>query len=373
MKRILLLLVILLSSLAPGAVQAQEEIVVLSSSTVADFPLSLEFRLEAQSSADIAFIALHYQVERMNFAKVTSEVRPRFRPSPVVEVSWKWDMRLGNLPAGTRLKYWWTLGDAEGRQLRTELRSFEFNDERYNWQSLTEGSVTIFWYEGDEAFSRELLDAAQTSLDRLGRDIGVRLEMPVRVFVYSSAEDLRGALIYPIGWEGGVAFSDFGVILLGVSPNELDYGTRTIAHEITHLLVHEVTFSPYADLPPWLNEGLATYGEGELEQMQQSILEQAISQEALISVRTLSAPFSSDPRQAILSYAQSFALVEFLLNGYGQKRMFALLDTFKEGATYDGALELVYGFDLDGLDVLWRDSLEGEKITTASLPLRRPG
>lgn len=368
MKRLLLLLVILLLSLIPGAVQAEEEIAVLSSSTTANFPLSLEFKLKAQSSADITFVALHYQVERMNYAKVTSEVRPRFKPAPVVEVGWKWDMRRSSLPPGARLKYWWTIGDAAGRELRTELRSIEFNDERYEWESISEGSVTLSWYEGDEAFGRELLGALQTSLDRLGRDSGAYLEGPVRVFVYPSTDDLRGALVYPTGWEGGVAFSEFGIVSLGVSPGELDWGKRAIAHEVTHLLIRQVTFSPYADLPPWLSEGLAMYGEGELEQGFRSLLEQAISQEALISVRTLSSPFSSDPRQAILSYAQSYALVEFLLNRYGRDRMSALLDIFKEGAAYDGALETVYGFDLDGLDAMWRESLDVEKGPTASLP-----
>ena len=111
------------------------------------------------------------------------------------------------------------------------------------------------------------------------------------------------------------------------------------------------------------------YGEGPLEPGYASLLQQAISQKTLISVRSLSAPFSTDPRLAVQSYAQSEALVEFLLTKYGRDKLLALLDTFKQGATFDGALKSVYGFDLDGLDKLWRDSLETRK-TTASLPLR---
>jgi len=30
------------------------------------------------------------------------------------------------------------------------------------------------------------------------------------------------------------------------------------------------------------------------------------------------------------------------------------LSTFRQGSSYDGALEKVYGFDMDGLDKLWR-------------------
>ena len=35
--------------------------------------------------------------------------------------------------------------------------------------------------------------------------------------------------------------------------------------------------------------------------------------------------------------------------------MLYLLLIFKQGSSYDEALDIVYGFDMDGLDTLWRD------------------
>jgi hypothetical protein len=35
--------------------------------------------------------------------------------------------------------------------------------------------------------------------------------------------------------------------------------------------------------------------------------------------------------------------------------MYELLSIFKQGSSYDKALMRVYGFDMDGLDSLWRD------------------
>ena len=37
--------------------------------------------------------------------------------------------------------------------------------------------------------------------------------------------------------------------------------------------------------------------------------------------------------------------------------MLELLLTFKQGSGYDAALEKVYGFDMDGLNTLWRSQL----------------
>jgi hypothetical protein len=74
-------------------------------------------------------------------------------------------------------------------------------------------------------------------------------------------------------------------------------------------------------------------------------------------VRSLSSPFSANSDKATLSYAESYSLVDFLITNYGQGKMLELLTTFSEGSSYDGALEKVYGFDMDGLDTLWRDYL----------------
>ena len=45
---------------------------------------------------------------------------------------------------------------------------------------------------------------------------------------------------------------------------------------------------------------------------------------------------------------------------YGSDKMLALLNTFSQGSSYDGTLEEVYGFDMDGLNTLWRDWVTGQ-------------
>ena len=67
----------------------------------------------------------------------------------------------------------------------------------------------------------------------------------------------------------------------------------------------------------------------------------------------MASPFSTDASLSYLEYAESYSLIEFLLSTYGQAKMAALLETFRQGNTYDDALMLVYGFDMDGLYKLW--------------------
>jgi len=254
--------------------------------------------------------------------------------------------------------------DAAGNKLETPLAKVHFDDLRYNWQSLNKSDLTLFWYEGDDSFARELIGACEQGLARLTRDIGTYPEKPIKLYIYTSANDLQGAMIFPQEWTGGAAFTEFGTIAIGISPDQVDWGKRALVHELTHLVVHQATFSPYGELPLWLDEGLAMYNEGELDPYFRAYLDEAISEDKLISVRSLCSPFSAEPEKAYLSYAQSYSLVEYLLDNYSQDKILNLLTLIKEGDTYDGALTQVYGFDIDGLDAHWRETLTDPVVQT---------
>jgi hypothetical protein len=348
---------VLVSSPMPSS--AATSGIKLESSVRVSFPVAMIFEIRAESQDEVIDLRLHYRVERENYAMVTSETWPEFQPERVVETSWLWDMRKGGLPPGAVVEYWWTAEDAAGRQEITSPMTVYFDDDRYPWLSQVEGDVTLLWYVGSRTFADELMDAAQQALQRIEQNTGASLAKPVRIYIYSSAEDMRGALLFPQEWTGGLAFVDFNIIIIGVSEDILSWGKRAMAHELTHAVIGQMTFNNYgAGLPTWLNEGLATYGEGEVTQKHAAtVVEMAISGEKLISVRSLASPFSALREEANISYAESYSVVEFMMREYGRDRILALLNVFGEGSTYDDALRKVYGFDQDELDTAWRASL----------------
>ena len=344
------------------------DILVLDNSVEIRFPQELVFRLESQSPTDITDIRLHYQVDKMNYAKITSEGWPTFTPAARIKSSWTWDMRKASLPPGATVIYWWTIEDRAGNRFDTSPNTVQFDDNRYHWQTLTTGSSTesgklsLFWYEGDNSLAQALLEACEQGLARLVRDIGVYPENSLKIYVYASSNDLQGAMIFPMEWTGGAAFTEFGIIAIGISPGQIDWGKRALVHELTHLIVHQASFSPYGELPAWLDEGLAMNNEGVLNLFQddpylQSWLKKAITEDKLISVRSLCSPFSAEAEKAYISYAESYSLVKYLLDNYGQEEMLNLLILFKQGNTYDEALSQVYGFDIEGFDARWRETL----------------
>jgi hypothetical protein len=338
------------------AAQAQGELSVLESSAEADFPYRMHFDLSARSNFDITDIRLCYFVDRTSFADVFTEVSLDFVPATTVDVSWSLEMvMVGGLPPGSSLDYWWKISDDGGANLETEPVSVRFDDTRYDWTTLTEGQITIYCYQEDLGFALELMIAAQEALERLADDTGAVLDRPAQLYIYANSLDLQGAMIHPQEWTGGVAYTRHGIIAIGIAPTNISWGKRAISHELAHLVVHQMTLNPYNSLPTWLDEGLAMYAEGEIEDVFIGYLERAIDNDSLISVTSLSSPFSVYSNMASLGYAQSASLVRYLIESYGQPKMLELLNTFKEGSGYDEALEAVYGFDMETLDSLWQD------------------
>ncbi len=340
----------------PGAAQAASGPAITSSSVVVNFPAGITFNIAASGDANLVDIRLHYLVNRMEHARVVSEVYLDFTPAPKVTTQWLWDMRkTGGLPPGSSLDYWWTVTDAAGKIMETVPANLRIEDKRYTWRSLTRGKVTLNWYKGDDAFAGELMTAVQDALSRLKGNTGAEITRPVGFYIYATAADLRGSMIFPQEWTGGVAFTRFSIIAIGIgtSRGEIEWGKGVVAHELTHLVVDQLTFNPYINLPTWLNEGLAMVSEGALDSQFTSALSRAKSQNAFISVRSMASPFPADANQSVLAYAESYEIVKYLIDTYGQPKMFELLNTFAPGSGYDEALQKVYGFDMDGLNAKW--------------------
>ena len=125
---------------------------------------------------------------------------------------------------------------------------------------------------------------------------------------------------------------------------------------MAHVVVGLATDNPYAELPRWLDEGLAMISEGELPSDNRRALQEAITGNDLISVRSLSG-YTGDPDEVDLFYGEVYSLVDLMLESYGKDKMTELLSALREGLYQQDALQQVYGFGLDELDTRWRASL----------------
>ena len=344
--------------LIPLPVAGANGVQVTESAAVADFPLRLTFTLSASASQPVTDVRLHYQVQRRSFAEVVSEVGLGLPPGARFDAEYVLDMRrIGGYPPGTAVDYWWTLADATGAVTRTQPQRIVIEDSRYRWNELREGLVTVYWYLGDRAFGESLLTAATEAVSRLTQDAGIQLEDPIEIYIYGSYTDLRQAMVFANEWTGGRAYPAYDAVVIGIAPNNLAWGINAVSHEIGHLVTGQAANNPFLGLPVWLNEGLAVSAQPSIETEYLRALETAREGGNLISLRSLTSPFSADSATVSLSYAQSWSVVQFLAQEYGQDKINLMLERFSRGIAYDALLIEIYGFDMDELDRRWRQAV----------------
>jgi hypothetical protein len=114
------------------------------------------------------------------------------------------------------------------------------------------------------------------------------------------------------------------------------------------------------------------FSEGELDSNMQAQLDQAIRDNTLVTVRSLNGGFSELPDKANLSYGQSQSIVSFLIKTYGQEKLTALLSALRDAKPIDDALFEVYGFNTDGLEDAWRESVGAAPRSVSAQPTSQP-
>jgi hypothetical protein len=335
---------------------------IVLNEAVVDFPERVTFRLELEDGQEISDAQLTYQVGRDSCIAAGTHV-PVEAAGSILE--WTWIMsRSGNPPPGAQMWWEWMITDDAGNTFTTEREMLTFTDDRFDWQEITSeetggaSPITLYWYEGD-GVGPVLLDAAELGLERLEKDIGIELEGEVQIYVYEDAAAMRDALLFVQDWAGGLAFSDYNTILLGVPPNLAEtWGSDTIRHELAHLVIGQFGRSCVGGhRPTWLEEGLATFAEGEPDEGILDYIEQGIEDNSFEPVRSLNGSFPAHSEGANAAYSQSYSLVDFLLETQGQEALQAYILELAAAESYDDALEDVYGFNADGLELAWRESI----------------
>jgi hypothetical protein len=218
-----------------------------------------------------------------------------------------------------------------------------------------------------------MLDAGHQALEQLATDTGLRLEDPIAIYLYEEPSDLRMSIPGAPTWIGGIAFPEYNTVLAVANEAYTDYGRLTVRHELGHLVIERLTFNCLTDLPVWLSEGLAMAAEGPEEDADaMATLDEAIADGRLLTIRQIESTFSVHADRAHLSYAESYSLVRFLIDTYGQDKMLALLTAFREGATPDDALVSAYGFDTRGLESAWREAIGAAPIAAGEADAGTP-
>lgn len=343
---------------APARADAQSDFSFTNDEPFIRFPESIQFTARITAPGEISRVELEYYADHLSCGNVTAKGFPDFPLSSSVKVYWTWEMlQSGSLPPGATIHWRWRAITTDGREAVSDEQEIVWQDPAIKWKTLSDYRVNLHWYSGEKGFGTEMQDAAIKALATIEEQIGLKPENPIDVYIYADNAEFRDAILYEPGWTGGIAVPEYDIVLIGIAPEDHEWGKTTIAHEIAHVLQGHYSFTCLGDTPTWLVEGIAMYAEGGLEDISAGLFDKAIREDTLLSVRALSGSFSENPNKADLSYSQSYSLVNYLIEKYGKEALLGLMDLLREGATVDDALEKTYGFDVEGFETEWRDEI----------------
>ncbi|MCJ7492028.1 MAG: peptidase MA family metallohydrolase [Dehalococcoidia bacterium] len=390
MKRVLLSIAIALAVVTaaplPGARamptgRAQSGVVVDSTNAENDFPNGVNFSLSFHSDVDLSKLKVTF---RYTIPPEGASVYEEPECDGGTKVQCTYNLKSGPqlfLVPGANVNYYWQVDDDAGNSVKTQPATFIYDDTRFDWKSMTEGNLTVFYYAGDESDVRSLLQTGIEGLQRMEQLLNTQVGFPVKVFLYDSAEDMRPAAMSSsespergVITLGEVFFSDTAVVAHDVRPQDI------MRHELAHIVVRQAVKGPFGNLPAWLDEGTAMYAQSDLLSNEERALESAIESDEVLSLRAMSsASLAHTSVNVSLFYGQSWSVISFLVDQYGTERFADLFATFKAGSTVDKALEQVYGFEQDGLENAWRESVglparksTGQQGQTTPLPQLTP-
>ena len=321
------------------------------------FPDGIKFSIKANSNTDIDDI-------RVFFSKVSQQGRSAYRSvdfeaghSVIGESLLPSGSGGEYYPPGTKIEYVFEVRDKAGSVVRTEPAEFVYEDNRFEWDTVVKDLITVYYY-GEYVRNRAevVLEAAQQNLEKMLPVLGITPTDPLRIVSYNNYRHMAAALPFrsQAVSEGlqtqGMAFGDERVLLVhGFDPTV----TGTVAHEFTHLLVHEAAGPAISQVPSWLNEGLAEYGNIDPTDDYDAALRYGIFTRRVKPLWYLNV-FSGTPEDIIIAYGQGRSVVRYMIDTWGQDRMSALFPVLQQTLDIDQALLKVYGLDQYGIDSAWR-------------------
>ena len=360
------------------AQDAASSIRVTESSVTSEFPEGYRIKVAAEAENEIKQIAV-----RMRIGQRTREVyeymgdeggeasggRGRtleLTPGKSVRAElFRWTNSTSNyIPPGTIITYNFDVEDAEGNKYETEPEQFVYTDVRYEWKEVTDGLVTVAYHGPVEKRARDVLDTAKRTLDLVSPIYGAVHEDPIRISMYNNAAELVDAYPPRYGAIGhgvivdGQAHTQEGLVMVEAGGRD---ALGTTSHELTHIIIHRATFNPRAqNMPSWLNEGLAEFGNLHATVGYDLALEFAVQNDRVLPIMFMRGQ-PSKGEDIIIFYGQARSIVRWLYRSFGPDKLTEFMSYLKRGNSLDRAFTRAYGGDRIAITNMWREEI-GAKL-----------
>lgn len=281
-----------------------------------------------------------------------------------------YDLSQHPLQAFSKVTYWFDLVLQDGTKYQSDHFSFDYVDNRYNWEELDVETFRVHWYEGDISFAQEVINVAQAGLLRAQDFLPILSNQKIDIYVYDNAGRLQDTLLVSgQDWAAGHAALELGMILVSLPPGPEQHleMERQVPHELMHLLLYQYTERGYKNLPVWLVEGLASINELYPNPEYQILLDNASEDGNLLKIDSLCQVFPREAAGVSLAYAESASFTGYLYQEFGSAGLENLVKQYANGVNCERGSELAIGDTLSQLEINWRADVFGENAYLSAI------
>ena len=330
---------------------------VVATGAESQFPDGVKFTITASSPEEIDEIRVFFR--KSDKSGVSAYRTVEFEPGSLVvgESILASGGSAGYFPPGTSIQFSFEIRDKGGAVLRTAEEDYIYYDQRFDWLTVHSELITVYYYgEYVEERAKTVLEAAKKAMERMVPVLGIAPTEPLQIVAYNNYRHMAAALPFRSQAVSehlqtqGMAFSDERVLLVHAFDATVQ---GTTSHEFTHLLVAEAAGSASGQVPAWLNEGLAEFGNIDPTDSYDAALRYGIYTRRLRPLWYQDS-FGGTPDDIIIAYGQGRSVVNYMIGTYGIEKMAELFRSLRRTLDIDLALQEVYDLDQFGLDTAWR-------------------
>jgi hypothetical protein len=188
----------------------------------------------------------------------------------------------------------------------------------------------------------------ENDFERITTQLNHQPPVKIKVEIYSNLQSFHAAVGHQHGleWFVGNASNRLLRMVTPLNPgpkHSFDTLMQTTTHELTHLIVDEITG---LEIPDWLDEGIATYESGQ----RQAQFVAARMEYDLPGIADLNFNAGTDTGTI---YAFSYTIVEFIVQEFGYDRLVALVASA-------GNLEETLGMSETEFEKVWQHFVVAE-------------
>lgn len=339
-------------------VSAQDLPNVVLESTTADsnFPDDVRFALSASVEDEVKRVDLVYEES----GNETLELLPADfdQSGDDLSASATADFATYYVPAGIDLTYHWVITFADDAVVETDSAVVTWLDDRFSWNRSDGTGVEIYSYGRSDEFLSFVVETADQAVNQLTNLYNPPGSLPIRIWLYESEDDFAGTLAANSEkWAAGAAYPALQLILAVIPEDSQSEVLRIIPHEISHQILYQATRNPFNAPATWIDEGLAVSAQIGGSDRYQRVVEQAVEDSDLLSLRGLISSFPYDPEEATLAYGESYLVMQFVLDTYGDEAVQSIITAYRDGASHNDVLREALGLSIEELEQQWLSQL----------------